>query len=75
MGEGFTAVAAGPCLANTASWRALGGAGFGHVADVVHDGDTEPWGVMHDTCSGATSSTVRSQQPKRTDAPADVDRL
>ena len=39
-------VAAGPYLANEASWRALARAGFTHVADLVHDGDDEPCRLM-----------------------------
>lgn len=39
-------VAAGPYVANEASWRALARAGFVHVADVVHDGDDEPCRLM-----------------------------
>ena len=39
-------VAASPYVANHASWRALARAGFEHVTDVVHAGDSDPCRLM-----------------------------
>lgn len=46
MHPDWRTVAAGPFVANRASWRALERAGFDHHADVVHDGDTDPCRLM-----------------------------
>lgn len=42
----WTVVAAGPYLANEASWRALARAGFDHHADLVHDSDPDQCRLM-----------------------------